>query len=140
MQNGNEVQAQYLKTGDIIAIKNEPMVVSDVIKVTGSVSVEIMFSTGFKHLTTKSTPFKVIAREDQLAHAFTPGGLNWKETIEIVPDIALAAFFILSIDEIENSTLQYIKENYIKIFTNWIIEHKDKIFFGDKVLRDNEKV
>lgn len=134
----NEVAAQYLKTGDIIAIKGEPLVVENVVRVTGSVSVEILFMNGFKHLTPKSTRFKVIAREtnpllyrtagDGTDYVSVPGG-----PLVINPDLNLCAYFVLSLDEIESAPQGYRRNDRIVQLALWILDHKDKVFFGDKV-------
>lgn len=57
------VEARLLKQGDIVAIQGEPLIVDSVAKITGSVSLEIMFTNGFKHIALKTDKFKVLARD-----------------------------------------------------------------------------
>lgn len=60
MENQNQprvIYAENLKQGDIIAIKETLTPVDRVIAIPHSVSVEIVFTSGFKHICPKRTEF-----------------------------------------------------------------------------------
>lgn len=144
--NGNtEAEAQYLKTGAIVLIKNMPHTVASVERIRGSASVEIRLTNGYKHIAPKMQLFTIVGYDpgaviDRATHnpllTEQPNGLP---PVQVIPDIGLAAYFHLSLEEIDNAPKGYRRNDKIVQLALWILEHKDNVFFVSKTdtLRDN---